>query len=148
MTKSHALAGLRLGYVLAEPGIVRALAVARPPWNVGAPAQAAGVAALSAPALRHLEISRRNMSRTAAYLRWELAGLGCEVPPGGANFLLVKVGGAAGLRQKLLRWGLQVRDCASFGLPEYVRVAVRRPEECRALISGLSALLAGSIPED
>ncbi|CAN5730443.1 histidinol-phosphate transaminase [soil metagenome] len=144
MTKSHALAGLRLGYVLAAPPIVRALAVARPPWNVGAPAQAAGVAALSAPAMEHLEISRQGMSHTAAYLRQQFADLGYEVLPGSTNFLLVKAGDAARLRQKLLRRGLQVRDCASFGLSEYIRVAVRRPEECRRLVSELRRLDFGT----
>ncbi len=137
MTKSHALAGLRLGYVLAAPPIIRALAVARPPWNVSAPAQVAGTAALTAPALEHLENSRQRMSRTAAYLRKEFTDLGYEVPTGITNFLLAKVGDAARLRRKLLRQSLQVRDCASFGLPEYVRIAVRRPEECRRLVSEL-----------
>ncbi|MGB3632510.1 MAG: histidinol-phosphate transaminase [Rubrobacteraceae bacterium] len=141
MTKSHALAGLRLGYVLAAPDTIRALSIVRPPWNVGAPAQAAGIAALSAPALNHLEDSRRSMVHTAGRLRRELLRLGLEVPPGRANYLLVKVGDAARLRRKLLSRGFQVRDCASFGLPEYIRVAVRLPEECRRLVSEIGALL-------
>jgi histidinol-phosphate aminotransferase len=141
MTKSHALAGLRLGYVMAAPDTIRALSVVRPPWNVGTPAQAAGIAALSAPALDYLENSRRSMAHTADWLRRELAQLGLEAPPGWANYLLVKVGDAARLRRKLLVRGLQVRDCASFGLPEYIRVAVRLPEECRRLVSEIGRLL-------
>ncbi len=140
MTKSHALAGLRLGYVLAAPDVVRTLSVARPPWNVGAPAQAAGVAALSAPAIEHLENSRRRMARTAVQLRQDLMELGCGVPPGRTNFLLARAGNAAHVRRALLVRGLQVRDCASFGLPDYIRVAVRRPEECQLLISRLGRL--------
>ena len=140
MTKDHAIAGLRLGYVLAAPPIVRALNVAAPPWNVGAPAQAAGTAALSRPAMEHLRASLRRMARDADYLRLELEGLGFEVTSGVANFLLVRVGDGAGLRQDLLEKGLQVRDCASFGLPEYVRISVRRQEECRCLISALKLL--------
>ena len=76
MTKSYALAGLRLGYVLAAPEMIRALSVARPPWNVGAPAQDAGVAALSVPAMEYLEKSRRLMASTATQLRRELLDLG------------------------------------------------------------------------
>lgn len=143
MTKDHGIAGLRLGYALAAPPVVRALRVAAPPWNVGAPAQAAGVAALSESAADHLESCRRRMARDADYLRRELERLGCEVPPAAANFLLARVGDGAGLRRALLEKGLQVRDCASFGLPEYVRISVRRPEECRRLISGLEAVLDG-----
>lgn len=142
MTKSHALAGLRLGYVLADPDTIRLLSVVRPPWNVGAPAQAAGIAALSDSALDRLENNRRSMVRTAAWLRRELQKLGLEVPPGRANYLLVKVGDVAWLRQELLVRGLQVRDCTSFGLPEYIRVAVRLPEECRRLVSEVGALLS------
>lgn len=141
MTKSYALAGLRLGYVLAGPDTIRLLSVVRPPWNVGAPAQAAGIAALSTPAMEHLENNRRSMVRTATWLRRELQELGLEVPLGQANYLLVKVGDAAWLRQELLVRGIQVRDCTSFGLPEYIRVAVRLPEECRRLVSEVGALL-------
>jgi histidinol-phosphate aminotransferase len=141
MTKDHAIAGLRLGYVLAAPPLIRALRVAAPPWNVGAPAQAAGVAAVSEAAAKHLGSSRRRMARNAVYLRRELEGLGFKVLPATANFLLVRVGDSAGLRQALLEKGLQVRDCASFGLPEYVRISVRREEECRRLISTLELLL-------
>ncbi len=140
MTKDHAIAGLRLGYVLAATAVVRALRVAAPPWNVGAPAQAAGLAALSEPAARHLELCRRRMARQAAFLRRELDGLSYPGPPGAANFLLAEVGDAAKLRRALLEKGLQVRDCASFGLPEYVRVSVRRSEECRRLVSELKRL--------
>ncbi len=141
MTKDHAVPGLRLGYVLAAPPLVRALRVAAPPWNVGAPAQAAGIAALSEPATEHLRSSRERMSRDAAYLRRELEGLGIEVIPGAANFLLARVGDGAGWRRALLEKGLQVRDCASFGMPEYVRISVRRRDECWRLISTLKLLL-------
>lgn len=146
MTKDHAIAGLRLGYVLAAPPVIQALQVAAPPWNVGAPAQAAGIASLSEPGQKHLKSSRSRMARDANHLGQELKDLGFEVIKGTANFLLVRVGnsGADGatLRRALLEKGLQVRDCASFGLPEYVRISVRRREECRSLISALKSLIS------
>ena len=144
MTKDHAIAGLRLGYVFAAPPMIRALQVAAPPWNVGAPAQAAGIASLSESAQEHLKSSRSRMARDANYLRQELEDLGFEVTKGTANFLLVCVSNnsadGATLRQTLLEKGLQVRDCASFGLPEYIRLSVRRREECRSLISALKSM--------
>ncbi len=147
MTKAHALAGLRLGYALSDPEVISALAAVRPPWNVSGPAQAAGAAALSSPALSHLEKSRGTLARDAAFLRRELSRLGLSVLPGVANYLLVDVsgtGGGAVVRGKLLAKGLQVRDCASFGLPEYIRVSVRRRDECELLISALERLDRGS----
>lgn len=146
MKKAHALAGLRLGYALSGPEMISALAAVRPPWNVSGPAQAAGVAALSPPALSHLEKSRGTLARDAAFLRRGLSRLGLSVLPGVANYLLVDVsgsGGGAAVRGKLLAEGLQVRDCASFGLPEYIRVSVRRREECELLVAALERLDRG-----
>jgi histidinol-phosphate aminotransferase len=143
MTKAPALAGLRLGYALAAPEVASALAAIRPPWNVSGPAQAAGVAALSLPARLHLDRCRAALARSAAYLRRELARLGLPALPGVANYLLVDVSGIGGgrsVRAALLRSGLQVRDCASFGLAGHVRVAVRRPEECERLVAALKRL--------
>lgn len=146
MTKAHALAGLRLGYALGGRTVIRDLTAVRPPWNVSGPAQAAGIAALSPPALSHLEESRKALARDAAFLRREFLRLGLRVLPGAANYLLVDVsgsGGGAAVRGKLLAEGLQVRDCASFGLPEYVRVSVRRREECERLAAALERLDRG-----
>jgi len=141
MTKAHALAGLRLGYALAPPEAVRALEVARPPWSVSAPAQAAGVAALSPAAEEHLLRSRRLLARSAALLAEGLSRLGLRFAPGAANFFLVEVGSGRGVREALLRRGLQVRDCASFGLPAHIRIAVRRPEENARLLAALGEVL-------
>lgn len=138
MTKSYALAGLRLGYVLADASTVEVLSIARPPWNVSSPAQAAGIAALSLSAGAHLEASLKKLRRDAAYLRWGLERLGYNVVPFCANFMLVHVGDGARIRSQLLEHALQVRDCASFGLPEYIRISVRRHNECRKLLATLA----------
>ena len=52
----------------------------------------------------------------------------------------MKVGNAHNFRAVLLRHGIMVRDCASFGLSEYVRIAVRAVPECRKLIATLQTL--------
>jgi len=61
--------------------------------------------------------------------------------PSSANFFLVQAGEKAQLSQKLLRKGIIVRDCTSFGLPQYWRVGVRAPAENRKLIKALRQLL-------
>ena len=140
MTKDHALAGVRLGYLVARPEVVAGAGELQHAWSVNAVAQAAGLAALDDDA--HVEKARAVILDAKAYLRAELEALGLAVTPSAANFLLVKVGDAAGLRTGLLRRAIAVRDCASFGLPGHIRIAVRRREECARLVEALQETLA------
>ena len=62
--------------------------------------------------------------------------------PSAANFMLVKVGNARNLRRILLkRYFISVRDCASFGLPEYIRVGIRAKNDCKRLAAALREIL-------
>jgi len=140
MTKDHALAGVRLGYLVAGAPTVAALRVLQPAWSVSAVAQAAGLAALADDA--YLEVARSVVAEAKAYLCARLNALGYPVVDSAANFMLVRVGDAAKLRHKLLRRGIAVRDCTSFGLPAYIRIAMRRPDECKRLIAVLRDVLA------
>ncbi|MHB1415351.1 MAG: pyridoxal phosphate-dependent aminotransferase [Chloroflexota bacterium] len=139
LTKDYALAGLRLGYALAAPEVIAALAKARMPWSVNAVAQAAGLAALADPG--HLARAREVVEEAKAYLMDELSCLGLGVLPSAANFLLVRVGDAPSVRAALLARGYGVRDCTSFGLPEYVRLGMRPLAECRGLVAALWEVL-------
>jgi histidinol-phosphate aminotransferase len=135
MTKDYALTGLRLGYAVAHPQVIAALRRVQPPWSVNAMAQAAGVAALRHPAgvRAALEMLRAEHGRLADALERR----GYRTLPSAAQFFLVHVGDAASFRSALLPWGVLVRDCASFGLPEYVRIAARTPEENRRLLAAI-----------
>jgi len=62
------------------------------------------------------------------------------VLPSETNFFLVKVGNGQVWRTALLKQGILVRDCASFGLPEYVRLAARTIPDCRKLITTIQTL--------
>ena len=139
MTKDHALAGVRLGYMVAEPSVVSTVRGLQPAWSVNAVAQAVGIAALSDEA--HVAKARRVISKAKKYLRGELEALGVPVAASAANFVMARVGDAAGVRHALLLRGVAVRDCTSFGLTEYIRIAVRRPEECARLIRSLREVL-------
>ena len=140
MTKDHALAGVRLGYLVAQPEVVAGVRALQQAWSVNAVAQAAGLAALDDDA--HVEAARGVIREARAFLRTEFDALGLAVTPSAANFLLVKVGDGAAVRAALLRRGIAVRDCASFGLPEHIRIAVRRPAECARLVEALKEVLA------
>lgn len=135
MTKDYALAGLRLGYAIAAESIVSVLRRVRPPWNVNAVAQKAGILALNADG--YIEECSSKIREAKSFLVKELAQLGLSPLPSQTNFFLVKVGNAAEFRQALLKRGILVRDCASFGLPDYIRLAPRTLAECHRLIAAI-----------
>ena len=62
-------------------------------------------------------------------------GLGWRLSPSATHFFLVRVGDGAAFRLAAVARGILVRDCASFGLPSYVRIATRRPEENERLLA-------------
>lgn len=135
MTKDYALAGLRLGYAVGDEAIVQALADARPAWNVNALAQSAGLAALQDEAhqretLAQLQIEKQKL--TAG-----LRELGFAPVPSRTHYFLLPVANGADFRQKLLAHGILVRDCASFDLPAYVRIAARTAEENARLLESV-----------
>ena len=138
MTKAYALAGLRLGYAIGSPDILEALRCARPPWSVNALAQAAGIAALQDTA--HLTHTLARIAQAKHDFVAGLCALELTPVPSTTHFFLTRIGHGAGCRQALLQRGLLVRDCASFGLPEYIRVATRRPEENARLLTVLEEL--------
>ncbi len=139
MTKDYGLAGLRLGYALANREIIANLQKVCPPWNVNNLAQKAGVLALDEDG--HVARGHEMVNRSRDYLFLHLRQSGLEPVVSRTNFFLVKVGDAAALRRALLAKGILVRDCASFGLPEYIRLAARALPDCERLVSMLSVFM-------
>ena len=135
MTKDYALAGLRLGYALANQPVISVLKKVRPPWNITSISQKAGLFALKADA--YIEECGKKIQEAKAYLIKEFINAGLTPLPSRTNFFLVNVGNAAELRQALLKKGLLVRDCVSFGLPDYIRIAPRTIPECQKLVSAI-----------
>jgi histidinol-phosphate aminotransferase len=145
MTKDYALAGLRLGYALSRnKALVEVLALARPAWNVNALAQAAGLAALGDDA--HHERSLAQLRLASQQLRQGLVDAGFWPHPSATHYFLLPVNDAVSFRRTLLQQGLLVRDCASFGLPDYVRIATRRPAENERLLAAVRGLTGASRP--
>ena len=139
MTNDHALAGVRLGYMVAESKVISAVRQLQPAWSVNAVAQAAGVAALEDEA--HVAAGREVIMEAKDYLYGELRSLEVPFRESATNFVLARVGGAARVRGALLRRGMAVRDCTSFGLPDYIRIVARRREECARLKESLREVL-------
>jgi len=135
-SKIYGLAGLRVGYGIADAETIGFLHRPRHPFNVSRVAQAAALAALEDTA--HVTESRRINDVGLDYLTRELGVLGIEVWPSEANFVLADAG--AGAHEALLREGVIVRPMAGFGLPEHVRITVGLPEENERLIKTLRHL--------
>lgn len=138
MTKDYALAGLRLGYAIAHQEIIDALHRVRLPWNVNVVAQKAGVIALKDT--EYLKRCESKIRQAKQFLIDELSRIGFTLVPSTTNFFLVKVGDGKSFRNALLQHGIMVRDCNSFGLPEYIRIAPRTMPECQKLIATIKAL--------
>ncbi len=140
MTKDYALAGVRLGYAAStNPAIIAALRQVRPAWNVSALAQAAGLVALNdqpylQQCLTAVAVAGRNLQN-------DLRALGFCPVPSATHFFVMPVGNGKLLRRALLGYGLLVRDCASFGLPDYVRIAARQPADNKRLLTALKELM-------
>ena len=140
MTKDYAVTGLRLGYLLAPEGIIRRVRAFQYSWSVNSAAQAAGIAALADS--DHVRKGREAVREGREFLVDTARSLGLECFQSTANFLLLRVGDATGLRHELLtRHRVCVRDCTSFGLPEYIRVGVRTMENNRGLAEALRQAL-------
>lgn len=135
MTKDYAMAGLRLGYAVADEAVIQELVNVRPAWNVNALAQSAGLAALRDEAHQRETLAQLQIEKQK--LVAGLQGLGFDPVPSHTNYFLLPVHNGADFRQELLAHGILVRDCASFGLPAYVRIAARTGEENARLLAAL-----------
>lgn len=143
LSKAFALAGARIGYVLADPAVIDALAAVRQPYSVNAFSQAVAEAVLSESARFSATVSKicEERDRLAA----ELAQLdGLTVWPSAANFLLVRVPQAHRVWERL-RDGcsILVRDLSqACGLEDCLRITVGTPNENAAVTAALADILA------
>jgi histidinol-phosphate/aromatic aminotransferase/cobyric acid decarboxylase-like protein len=147
LTKEHAIPGVRAGYLIATPAIAAAVEAARPAWSTSAAAQAAAVASVGLVGFVSESRGRLLADRRAlvAGLREvDLAGRPLAPRPTCATFCIVEVGDAERLRAALLaRHRILIRDCASFGLPRYARLAARPAADRQRLLVALREELGG-----
>jgi histidinol-phosphate/aromatic aminotransferase/cobyric acid decarboxylase-like protein len=138
LTKLLACPGLRVGYVLAPPRLVAVLDRCRlrqAAWSVN------GLVAAALPDLL-AQVDLASWPPLIRRLRQDLVDAlrahGLEPQPSDANWVLVE---APGLRGRLARHGVVVRDCASFGLPQMVRIAVPTSHALERLDEALSSIM-------
>jgi histidinol-phosphate/aromatic aminotransferase/cobyric acid decarboxylase-like protein len=146
-TKVFGLAGLRIGYGLACEDIINILVKVKLPWNVNILAQIAAITALKHHK-SYLEKTCRLVKREKDFLFKNLLKIrGFRVYPSDANFLLVNVQNSGltstKLREKLLEYGILVRDCSNFkGLGNgYIRVSIKKRKENKRLLEALTTII-------
>ncbi len=140
-SKAYGLAGLRVGYGIAQPSVIGAMNAVREPFNVNGLAQAAAVAALDDRAF--LERTRGLLSEGRRYLMKELAALRIRVVPSVTNFLLLELGhGASTIAEQLLACGVIVREMRAWQLPHCLRVTIGTMPENRRFIRELKRCLS------
>jgi histidinol-phosphate/aromatic aminotransferase/cobyric acid decarboxylase-like protein len=136
LTKDHALAGVRVGFAIGPAAVIAAIEGVRVPWAASSVAQAAGAAALSDSARAYVLETTRTLRASAAAL---FSGSRTNATLATAtHYGLIRVGDGRRVRDALLgEDGIGVRDCRSFGLPAYIRVAARTAGENAALAAAL-----------
>ncbi len=137
-SKIYSLAGLRIGYGISLPAVIRGLMKLYLPFNVGSLAQAAALASLEEKDFGEI---RRTNEEGKKYLYRELDNLGLSFVPTEANFVLVRVGQATRIYEGLLRKGVIVRDMTPWKLPEHIRVTISTQEHNERFIKEVSLLL-------
>ena len=136
-SKAYGLAGLRIGIGIAQAPLVEMLNRIRPPYNANRLAQAAAEAAIADDDFirRTVEVNRDGVARLEA----AFDKLGLEYLPTKTNFIMVKVPEAAAVARALLQAGIIVRGLRSYGLPDWMRISIGRPEEMTKFLAVFEA---------
>ncbi len=140
-SKIYGLAGLRVGYAIGHEKTIAALNRVRQPFNVNAMATAAAAAALDDDA--HLDATRRANAEGLRFFEEQLPQIagGLDYVPSFANFILVKTGRGREVFNALQRRKIIVRPMDGYKLPDWIRITIGKPEQNRAVITALKAVL-------
>lgn len=140
-TKSFALPGVRLGYLLGKQEILlEKIRSQLPEWNVSVPAQKAGCAAIEQ--FGTLKEVQKFIKEEKETVRKKLVQMGMEVYPSQANFLLFQC--RVPLYESLLKKKFLIRDCKDYrGLSSgFYRIAIKTHRENECLLRGIGQIVA------
>jgi histidinol-phosphate aminotransferase len=140
-SKIYGLAALRLGWAYCPQHIADVLNRIRGPFNVTAPASAAGVAAMGDTT--HVETSIVHNDRWLSWTTAEIEKLGLKVTPSVGNFILIHfpdspTGGAVAADTFLKSHAILMRRVAGYGLPNALRMTIGTEADNRAVVAALA----------
>ena len=140
MSKVFALAGLRIGAMIANPFVVDIINRIRNPFNVNSLAQAAAIAAFQDS--KFLDEIKKITWDGLDYFTDQFTQMGVEFTPSQANFILINTGqNAADVNEALLKKGVILRPVANYGLSQHLRVSVGLAHENEKAIKALKEVL-------
>lgn len=139
-SKSYGLAGIRLGYAVADPQILTPLNRVKEPFAVNLLAQVAGIAALEDEAFLEKSVAANHAG--SLFLYHEFDRLGLQYVESHTNFILVEIGPkAATIQQWLLEEGIVVRPGTAYDLPNCLRITIGDQAQNTRLIEALEGIL-------
>jgi histidinol-phosphate aminotransferase len=140
-SKAYGLAGMRIGYALADPELIDYLNRIRGPFNVNRLAQKAAVTALESES--HLEICQNLNNKEKEFLYQKFEELGLEYIETEANFMMVDTGmPAAEVFKELQQRGVIIRPGHQFGMESWIRVTIGTRADNEYFIRNLKKVLA------
>ncbi len=139
-SKIYGLAGLRIGYGIANSELVSALEKVRQPFNINLLAQTAALAALDDD--EHVRKTRSNNFGGLQFFEKAFRSLKLEFVPSSANFILVRVGDGKKVFEAMQKLGVITRPMGGYLLPEWIRISVGTPQENERSLNALKKSLA------
>jgi histidinol-phosphate aminotransferase len=139
-SKIYGLAGLRIGYGVAEAGFISALEKIRQPFNVNLLAQTAAFAALDD--VEHVRKTRANNFSGLEFFERAFRDMKLEFVPSHANFILVRVGQGQKVFEAMQAQGVITRPMGGYQLSEWIRISVGTPQENERCLQALKSALS------
>jgi histidinol-phosphate aminotransferase len=143
LSKAYGLAGLRVGFAIAQPAATDLMNRLRQPFNVNSLAQAAAIAALADAEFlsKSAELNRTELAKMCAAFK----AMGLSYVPSYGNFVLVKISDdaaqTANVNLELMKRGVIVRPVAGYGLPQFLRISIGLPAENATFLAALKDIL-------
>jgi histidinol-phosphate aminotransferase len=139
-SKIYGLAGLRVGYGIADAGLISAFEKIRQPFNINLLAQSAALAALDDN--EHVRKTRANNFGGLQFFEKAFRRLNLQFVPSSANFILVRVGEGQRVFDAMQKLGVIVRPMGGYQLPEWIRLSIGTPQENERSLGALEKSLA------
>ncbi|HET9695571.1 MAG TPA: histidinol-phosphate transaminase [Terriglobales bacterium] len=139
-SKAQGLAGIRLGYGIANPELIQYFARVKVVFSVSAIAEAAGLAAMRDGA--HIHKTLHNNAEGAKFLTAKLTDMGLKVLPTSANFIYVDVGeDCVAVAKRLQAEGVIIRPLGGWGAKTAIRVSIGQPEENEQFVAAMKKVM-------